>query len=154
MVWFSIVLVIVGAVPTEKLCVAVLETPHSFVTCKITEYGPPDGYVIVPGFKVLAVAGVPPVNVHAYVKVPPVGAQLLTFTEGVIVAEPQAFGIGAIVTVGGFLTVTVWVVFLLPQELVTVNLIVYVPDSVKLKEAFGVVWLGIGVIDVPQKAGA
>ena len=52
------------------------------------------------------------------------------------------------------MTVTVWVVFVLPHELVTVNIIVYVPDSVKLKEAFGVVWLGIGVIDVPQKAGA
>ena len=42
-------------------------------------------------------------------------------------------------TVGGFFTVTVCVVLKLPHELVTVNLIKYVPDSVKLKLALDVV---------------
>ena len=57
--------VITGAVLTEKLCIAVLEAPHSFETINETMYGPPDGYEIVPGFKVLAVAGVPPGKLQA-----------------------------------------------------------------------------------------
>ena len=52
---------------------------------------------------------------------------------GFIFAEPQALLKGAIDTVGGFLTVTTWVVVCAGvQELLIVNFIEYVPDSVKL----------------------
>ena len=60
-------------------------------------------------------------------------AQLFMVAVGCIFAEPQALLKGAIVTVGGFLTVTTWVVVCAGvQELLIVNFIEYVPDSVKL----------------------
>lgn len=42
-VWFKTELVIIGAVFTEKVWVAVLEGPHSLVATKETVYGPPAG---------------------------------------------------------------------------------------------------------------
>ena len=49
---------------------------------------------------------------------------MVTVPTGDMLAVPQALFIGVIVTVGGFFTVTVCVVFVVPQALVTDNFIV------------------------------
>jgi hypothetical protein len=67
---------------------------------------------------------------------------------------PHKFAMVLIEAVGGFLTITVCDVWVVPHEFVVVNVIVYVPGSVKLYVAFVVVWLGIWEIVVPQKPGA
>ena len=79
---------------------------------------------------------VAPVNVHAYVRVLVLGAQLTTVADGVKLLLLQKLFIVASETVGGCLTFTVFVTLALPQALVDVNLMVYVPGVTKLNVGF------------------
>ena len=65
-----------------------------------------------------------PVNVHAYVSVLVIGAQLATVADGVKLLLLQKLAIVASEIVGGCFTLTVLVILALPHALVDVNLIV------------------------------
>lgn len=79
------------------------------------------------------------------------GAQLLTVAVGLIEFGPQRLEIVFIATVGGFLIVTICGgEITVPHEFVEVSVMLYVPGSVKLYEAFVVVWFGIAITLVPQ----
>ena len=105
-----------------KFCIAVVDAPHSFVTVKEIECGPLLVKTTGPGFWVVEVAGVPPTKIQSYVGV--VAPHPTTFGTGVMVIGPQEFAMAGNVTVGGFFTITVCVVVVLPQMLDTVSLIV------------------------------
>ena len=53
-----------GFSKTSNCCVAVVETPHSLVTVKVTSKVPAVSYEIFSGFWMVDVAGVPPKNVQ------------------------------------------------------------------------------------------
>ena len=64
------------------------------------------------------------------------GAQLTTVADGVKLLLLQKLSMVAIETVGGCFTITVFVTLALPQALVDVNLMVYVPGVTKLNVGF------------------
>ena len=104
--------------------------PHSLVTDSLTVCVPFPTKLTVPGLAALEVAGVPPLNVQAYVSAP--DPQLVTNAEGVIETGPQASLIAAIDTVGGLFTSTFLLVENVPQALVMLSVMVYLPALLKI----------------------
>jgi len=106
-----------------------------------------------PGFAIVDDVGFPPGKLQLYVK-PPAGLQALTDASGFIEPAPHILEIGLMDASGGLATVTVWDNWVLPQVLDIVNVIVYVPGSVKVKDALGPVCSGITLIGDPQNPAA